>query len=291
MKKRFIIFYVATFCIVAGLSFALPASSAILFYEDFEDALDFAGNTWHREHSGNGGSRELTTEQVRSGLKSCKFSLTKYVEADYREQITLRAPWNHDGTLNFTKGHEYWIAFSILIADGFYTPTEPGTWGPIIQEYHASPDACDTGIRNPILSFQPKNGNWLCWDQYTSWPCNPAPKEGVHGFMYNYGAFSTGQWYDFVINIKWSYESDGFIKIWQNGVLVTDRNGPNCFNDAIGPYFMLGIYGSINYGQTVTFYFDEVRIGDSNSSYSEVAPGGSVVKKLLPPPSVQVTSK
>ena len=86
-------------------------------------------------------------------------------------------------------------------------------------------------------------------------------------------------------DVKWSYEADGFLKIWKNGVLVTDRTGGTCFNDDRGPFLKIGIYGILDQDQTATIYYDELRIGDSNSSYSEVAPRGSV--KLLPPTNVE----
>ena len=288
MKKRFIIFYVATFCIVAGLSFAMPASSAILFYEDFEDALDFDyPRDWAKQ--GEHGSQELTTEQIRSGSSAYKFSLTRFNSGDYREELVLRNAFNNGG-YRFTIGNEYWIGFSIFLADGYHSPTEPATWGPIHYQNPSTPDeppTCDwtEGIRNPILPIRTDNGNWSSWIQWDPQQYTPLQKVGVYSIYYTYDPFSTGQWYDFVINVKWSYEADGFLKIWKDGVLVTNRTGGTCFNDVLGPYIKIGIYGVIDQDQTVTIYYDELRVGDSNSFYSEVAPGGSV--KLLPPTNVE----
>lgn len=284
MKKRFIIFYVATFCIVAGLSFAMPASSAILFYEDFEDALDFE-NSWIK--SGEHGSQGLTTKQVRSGASAYKFSLTRYNSGDYREEIALDNEFNN-GDFHFTIGNEYWVGFSVFLADGYYS----NNWI-IHHQYHGSPDkppTCDPAelSRNPLLSITAKGGDWKAASRWDSHQCT-LNKEYDGTYSGNFGPFSTGQWYDFVINVKLSYGSDGFLKIWKNGVLVTDRTGGNCFNDDIGPYLKIGIYGDLEQDQTITIYYDELRIGDSNSSYSEVAPGGSV--KLLPPTSVRIIDK
>ena len=47
----------------------------------------------------------------------------------------------------------------------------------------------------------------------------------------------------------------------------------------------IGIYGSLDQDQTMAVYYDELRIGDSSSSYSEVAPRESV--KLSPPTNVE----
>lgn len=292
MKKQFIIFYVAAFCIVAGLSFATPAFSAILFYEDFEDALVLdQPRDWYYTHSpGRGGSYELTTEQARAGLGSCKFSLTRYTSDDYRSELVLRNAFN-DGSLHFTIGDEYWIGFSIFLADGYNSPADSGGWM-IHHQYHSTedePPTCDwkEGIRNPILVIRTLYGsnNWSSRIQWDDQQCTPLQKVGVSMTEYEYDAFSTGQWCDFVINVKWSYNNDGFLKIWKNGVLKTDRIGGTCFNDTQGPFLQMGIYGNPGQNQTATIYYDELRIGDSRSSYSEVAPGGSV--KSLPPTSVK----
>lgn len=279
MKKRFIIFYVAAFCIVVGLSFASPASSAILFYEDFEDALDFT-NSWDR--NGYDGSQGLTTEQIRYGSKSYKFSLTRYDSGDFRESLGLRAGFNN-GDFHFTIGNEYWIGFSIFLADGYHSSTGSCDWI-VHHQYHGDPDrppTCDPDEpwRNPVLSIQTVGGDWQLASRYDSRQRTPASGnyEGKH--FEKYCAFSTGQWLNFVINVKWSYGADGFLKIWKNGVLETDFTGGNCYNDDKGPYLQNGIYSyCLDQGQTVTIYYDELRIGDSNSSYSEVAPG-----KPLPP--------
>ena len=256
--------------VVVGLSFAMPASSAILFYEDFEDALKVQ-EEWR--YSGGHGSQGLTTEQIRYGLKSYKFSLTRYDSGDYREELTLLAGFNN-GSYNFTIGNEYWIGFSIFLADGYYN----NNWA-IHHQYHAVPDSPPTcenePWRNPVVSISTPDGGWKSTSLRDSRQCTPAIGDYEGQAHKNYdGAFSTGQWCDFVINIKWSFGVDGFLKIWKNGVLETDQTGGNCFNDNKGPYLKIGIYGSFDQDQTMTIYYDELRIGDSSSSYSEVVPGG-----------------
>ena len=276
MKKRFIIFYVATFFIVVGLSFAMPASSAILFYEDFEDALNF-DNPKEWAKSGEHGSQGLTTEQIRHGSKSYKFSLTRYNSGDYREEIVLHAGFNN-GSLNFTIGDEYWVGFSVFLATGYYS----NSWV-LHHQYHGSPDSpptCDPSepSRNPIFRVAAtKEGDFYTNYIWDSRQCTPAIGDYEGGYTGYYGAPPVGQWIDFVINVKWHYGASGFLKIWKSGVLVTDRTGGNCFNDDIGPYLKIGIYGALEQDQTITVYYDELRIGDSSSSYAEVAPGGCIL--------------
>ena len=51
----------------------------------------------------------------------------------------------------------------------------------------------------------------------------------------------------------------------------------------MGPFLKFGIYGVTD--EPLILYYDEIRIGDSNSSYNEVTPGSSigVTNELLPP--------
>ena len=265
--------------IVMVLSFAMPASSTILFYEDFEAALDFA-NDW--KLSGEHGSHELTVEQVRYGTQAYKFSLTRHDAEDYREELTLISKFNA-GNYNFSVGSEYWIGFSIFLANGYQSPSAGGI---VHQQYHGQPDhppTCDPteDWRHPNISIiGGKVGEWYFVSRSDSAQCTPNGSYDETHFIY-YGAFLTGQWVDYVINVKWDYGGNGFIKVWKNGVLkINLANAGTCFNDDNGPYLKIGIYShSLDQDQTITIYYDELRIGDSNSSYSEVAPGGD------PPPS------
>ena len=249
----------------------MPASSAILFYEDFEDALDFA-NTW--TIAGAHGSQELTTEQIRSGSKAYKFSLTRYNSGDYREEL-------HYGT-HFTIGNEYWIGFSIFLASGYHSPSVSGIWI-LHHQYHGVPDdppTCDPQepFRNPCFGLYTRAGDWEPTIRSDSRQCTPDPVNYTGTFFGNCGAFSTGQWIDFVINVKWSYGASGFLKLWKNGVVVVNDTGENCFNDDKGPYINMGVYSRVlDQDQTITIYYDELRIGDSSSSYAEVAPGGCIL--------------
>lgn len=59
---------------------------------------------------------------------------------------------------------------------------------------------------------------------------------------------------------------------------VIDRqNMSNSYNDAAYPYLKFGLYKE-KWGPSTServIYFDEVKIGDSNSNYDEIKPGGS----------------
>jgi hypothetical protein len=87
-----------------------------------------------------------------------------------------------------------------------------------------------------------------------------------------------GFWTDFVMHVKWTGNSDGFLKIWartNNGPwkIRLDYKGATFWNnEGSGPNLKWGLYAGS--GGSRTIYTDEMRIGDAESSFQEVAPGG-----------------
>ncbi|KJH72552.1 heparin lyase I family protein [Aliterella atlantica] len=90
-----------------------------------------------------------------------------------------------------------------------------------------------------------------------------------------------GKWVDFVMHVKWTGNKDGFLKLWMrtgrgNYSQPVNYQGRTYWNDeGAGPYFKMGLYkGNPNFkGPAPRYlYTDEYRLGDSNSSFQEVAP-------------------
>jgi hypothetical protein len=90
-----------------------------------------------------------------------------------------------------------------------------------------------------------------------------------------------GKWIDFVMNVKWTGNKDGFLKLWTkvgNGPYVQKLNmkGATFWNDeGTGPYFKMGLYkGDPNFkGPAPRYlYTAEYRLGDANSNFRQVAP-------------------
>lgn len=89
-----------------------------------------------------------------------------------------------------------------------------------------------------------------------------------------------GKWVDFVQHVKWTGNSDGFMKLWMrigDGEYkqVINYKGATWWNDeSKAPYLKLGLYsGSGNKGKAnATVYIDEYKLGDEKSSLEEVSP-------------------
>jgi hypothetical protein len=79
-----------------------------------------------------------------------------------------------------------------------------------------------------------------------------------------------GKWVEWMVNIKygWLPEHDSFTRVYKNGQLMFEHNGPNTTNDLQEPYFKIGIYkwdwAQPNYCNSIlekrVVYFDKVRI-------------------------------
>jgi hypothetical protein len=87
-------------------------------------------------------------------------------------------------------------------------------------------------------------------------------------------------WNDFVMKVKWTSQTDGFVSFWVNSKQVLNLTGTSTyFDNPYGPRFKAGAYKGANYkypGNPFDVYVDEYRHGDQTSSYREVLPGSGV---------------
>lgn len=238
--------------------------AGLLFESDFETG-DLKGWTV------SGNAPTVVSDPVRAGKHALRSALD-------REKDTFPNRTEVSGP-RAEVGKEYWYGFSILL------PTEyvlDGIWE-IVAQWHGVPDF-DVGDnwRNPILALDTTGGRWNWvnrWDaKRNTFESGKREYGGTH--TYDLGPYRTGVWTDWVVHVKWSYEADGILQIWQNGKKVIDQAGPNTFNDKDGPFFKMGLYKgwsdpnrpSDKVSRRV-LYHDEFRMGDAQAAYADVAPG------------------
>jgi hypothetical protein len=220
----------------------------------------------------SGNSPTVTTERTRAGDYAMRTSLDRYNDpVSYRTEIVP-----DDQTFNV--GDEVWYGFSIYLPDEYVADS---VWE-ITAQWHGRPDF-DIGEdwRNPPLALHSADGAWRVSNLWDSKPNTFESGEKVYdgSDSFELGPYETGRWTDWVFHLRWSYEADGLLQIWQDGELVVDRPGPNTFNDQEGPYFKMGIYkgwsNPENQGvvDTRLLFHDELRIGDGSASYCDVAAG------------------
>jgi hypothetical protein len=97
------------------------------------------------------------------------------------------------------------------------------------------------------------------------------------------GLVNFDAWNDFVMEVRWTSGTTGYMRLWVNGTKRLEVTGvPTYFSPSICPYgprFKAGVYKGAGYsypGSAFNVYVDEYRHGDASSSYTEVAPGSGV---------------
>jgi regulation of enolase protein 1 (concanavalin A-like superfamily) len=256
-----------------------PAFSNYLFVGDFEVG-DLTGFFWNQNKPQVVGP----PRPVRAGNRSARCYLHRYQsEYSYRTMVIVGADdSNPEGTrdpLVYEIGQEYWMGFSIYVPDDFVVDLEGLT--DILMQVQATPDAGED-YRSPIYDIAINADSWSImkrWDTRVKTP----PGNTFSGTQLLYRSplgESIGDWTDWVLQVKWSWRSNGFIRVWRDGVQVVDDAGPNCSNDQVGPYTSLGVYKwpwrpEHSYPSNTDerlIYIDELRIAGADADYDAVAP-------------------
>jgi hypothetical protein len=178
------------------------------------------------------------------------------------------------------KGAERWYGMKVFLPSSYAKDPVPES----IFQWHNTPNfnaGEDWGSykKNNPWRLETNNGRLRFVHQFNTVASDP--KSSVSSRSYDLGEYKLGEWINFVVHYKATHTSDGILEMWKNGTKVLTINGPGVYyNDETGPYFKMGIYkwGWSGTGSTVserTLYWDDVKIGNQNSSYNEVAPGGS----------------
>ena len=173
---------------------------------------------------------------ARSGHQALKFQLLKSdpeVKSSQRAEIRLQA-----GKF----GVEYWYRFSLKIPKNWQNDSIPTT----LAQWHGVPEKFrfEAG-RTPPLFMHLHNGQLGIgnfWDSksVTRFPGKNGTPEGYKRLWHS--AVEKGVWSDWVFHVQWSYQNDGYIEIWKDGVQVATTTGPNTYNDVLAPYLKLGLY-------------------------------------------------
>ena len=107
---------------------------------------------------------------------------------------------------------------------------------------------------------------------------------GTEATSYHYDVFPapyrtvvSNVWVDFVFHVKFAADNTGFLQVWKDGVLLVDESNI-VTAEPEGQYIKIGINnwswyeGDVGSVTQRVFYIDEVRVGDQNASYCDVAP-------------------
>jgi hypothetical protein len=200
----------------------------------------------------------------------------------HRSELTrprLRG-WSRDANGPFRAGDEVWYGFSVYIPSDWVNDSQDQE---ILQQVHNTPDNKPgtsspnwNVARSPFLALVGENGTFR-WSSRAN-----AARYGASGWVqypredYVYtGSMKKGGWTDWVVHAKWSYQSDGRLEIWRDGVKVVSRTGPNTYNERNPGFFKLGLYKWTWRNTKVSkriIQYDALKIAGKGGSYSMVAP-------------------
>lgn len=228
-------------------------------------AISGSGNQWFYETGaatiGAAWSVNGVNAPVKSGTGAVRFELRK-TDATTSNTTSARS----ELTLKYAPGsyYESWMGFSVYLPSASYGTDQAAD---IIHQIHAN------NGESPPFAIQTQNGKWQVaynWDNGGS----------VQYHTIDLGIpYEKDQWVDFVYHIKLSKGTDGFIELWKNGVKIWTYNGQTQYTNVSGNnFYRIGIYKwawtqGIASSQTVRVaYYDEVRIGNANATYNDVAP-------------------
>jgi hypothetical protein len=244
---------------------ALIATKDNLIFESlFENPQSgwnsWQGGDWNGVEASNANSITRSTDQFRGGKYSSKFVLN-IGDAVIRNNKQRAELTDWDGRMIEVRS-ERWYGLSIFLPESYVSdPCEEQLF-----QWHGvnTVDLDGVNMSNSPIAMYTKNGRWEFGIRFAD--------------KFDLGVYDKNRWTDWVLHIKFSPSSDGLVEIWKNGQKILTTTGKNTYNDVVGNYFKIGIYkygwadGYFSNTVSRTLYYDEIRIGDENSSYSEVAP-------------------
>lgn len=179
------------------------------------------------------------------------------------------------------QGQEEWWAVSVMFPSDFVYPTPGSDGGAGVFDFHHN---ADNGLPNFSVEMMPGTGMRI----------RGYGGSQVNGGQYGvqiadpYGAVgdvTRNRWYDFVVHIKWSANSDGFSEAWLNGRKIESYSGPTLYS-GISCYLKLANYHAA-FGTAESIIYDRVIRG---SSAADVALGPLEGVNGAPAPSQAATT-
>lgn len=216
------------------------------------------------------------------GNRSVRFSIDAI---DTNQCANLRSQIMKDGG---TSNYIAWYGFSVYFTDSYpnnydgvesffqvYRKDENDFMPPLTLNYYGFADSVNGWPR----------GNYLTVVQSLVSPDSTKSMSPYTEYHYPLDTIKFNKWNDFVIKVKWSNDTTGYIKVWMNDRLVYIYSGVNNYTPN---YLRLGLdkmdwrkNWKVSTTGSRVMYMDEFRIGNQSASYIDVFPGGGVTKLPL----------
>lgn len=254
---------------------------AIIFSANWESGTVNSGWQNYEYPSNNPNAASRSTDFAREGTYSCKFTLNSTdnnaQNGNRRVEFTLNNSTNPNQNYRWY-GYSWYFPASTMPSDNREC---------VIIQWHdkaianpgCSPCSCCPNCgcsTSPFLAIEAKNDRFRAMIRYNTPTCTYCGSSQTLQ-IFDMGLIPKDQWVDTVIFYNPRADSSGRVQIWMGGELKLDYTGPCFANGSYFPYLKFGIYkwlwnGSVVTPGSMTIYADRFRIGDTNSSYAEVAP-------------------
>lgn len=262
---------------------AIPAAgkSEPPLNENFENA-DFLHDDWWRisGDQSNKLMRVVSDMHAREGKSAVRFEVDPARDNDFRCELVPGS--GNPVSPRITAGSEQWYGLSIMPDAAL----KPALVPEVVWQFHGTHDK-ELGelSLNPTVALQSDGKQWTL---IVRGDANRVTTRGKYDFekRVTLGPVALGQWTDWAMHVKWSYRSDGFLRLWKNRELVYEGTHPNTFNDEKGGYLKFGIYAfSLRNRNTETraaaqeaaigprvYFHDALRIAGAEGSLDVVSP-------------------
>ncbi len=181
-------------------------------------------------------------------------------------------------------GDERWYGWSTQLPADFEPQGRSMLVMQLVEAAPAKPDPARCPVSTSALEINAKGQVVF----HLHVPAETGGEPTCHAFTLAPDVKKTrGLWFDFVLHAKWTSGADGCVELWvkqhdNNFFQTVDYRGPTCSSREHGPEFRIG--AQVNpakdspAGAEVTVLTDELRVGDANSSFDEVAPAGTAAR-------------
>ncbi len=150
----------------------------------------------------------------------------------------LRAEVSHQPALNnLAKGTEQWLGFSYWFGDD-YLPDSASKWL-FLQNFDKDPASFD----GPVFSIRMNSSNALGAPGEIRIVRNVTASATQAVYFYTGVVPLAGERHDFVVNIKWDDDANGYVNVWDNNVLIYSFTGRTAKSTTDqGGHWKWGIY-------------------------------------------------
>jgi Polysaccharide lyase len=186
-------------------------------------------------------------------------------------------------------GSEYWYSFNVRPAPNLKpNPVDPSRNSRVTDVVFQIHNTTSPALSGPPMVLQTDG---LTWGFAVRGSSDPARGYNADGQSIPLGPVHLGAWTNFVLDVKFNTNGQGWLRIWENGTLMFDQQVSNTYPDASstshGAFAKFGVYAwwlqsiypfqaaALADGNTSRDYcHDRIRVGDAGSSCPALVPTG-----------------